>query len=104
MPVLHKRSRISPEVAARWAKWQSTPVSEKYLPLDARQMGYTVVRVAPPAREAFLDMVGLLTAYARLVQQEDCPDNVHNAWQDWHTEVRRLRAMLEGMLHAPAHS
>jgi hypothetical protein len=50
----------------RWDAWQATSVSQRLLPRSARQEGYTVVRVPPPLRSAFLDIAQVLRLYDRL--------------------------------------
>jgi hypothetical protein len=97
-PTRPRLNASAPESALPWEHWQTSRVCEKYLPLDARQMGYTVVRVHPACRAAFLEMVALFNAYGRLASRKRCPDDVSRAWQTWAHWTRRLRHCLERLL------
>jgi hypothetical protein len=79
----------------RWARWQQTPVAQKYLPHDARAMGYTVARIPPQARDAFLDLLRLLIAYAHLARRRQMPEEARAAWRAWQTWTRGMAAYLE---------
>jgi hypothetical protein len=79
--------------ALRWARWQTTPLSRRYLAREAAAQGYTLLKVPPACTAAFFACVDLLQARARCAGLEDA--TVTAAWQAWETWTRRLAASLE---------
>src|SRR5215475_11703256 len=78
----------------RWDAWQASPVATQRLtPADLRD-GYTVVRVHPQTREAFLDLLPLLTVYSQLASRRRPPEDLQALWREWRTWTRQLAAYL----------
>jgi hypothetical protein len=89
------RYKASPKAQRRWTHWQDTPASQRYLDAKARRQGWTVVWLASPSREPFLDVLPLLFAYARLAQQPGgFPDTLAPAWAAWLDHTQTLAAVL----------
>src|SRR5262252_1503153 len=83
----------------RWDAWQASPVATRRLTPEELREGYTVVRVHPQAREAFLDLLPLLTVYSQLASHRTPPEDLPAVWQEWRTWTRQLVAYLR-RLHA----
>jgi hypothetical protein len=77
----------------RWACWQRTPLSQRYLAREAAAQGYTLLKVAPQSTAAFFACVELLQAQARCAPVDD--PALTAAYQAWETWTRRLAAGLE---------
>jgi hypothetical protein len=77
----------------RWARWQRTPLSLRYLAREAAAQGYTLLHVAPQSTAAFFACVELLQAQARCAPVDD--PALTAACQAWETWTRRLAAYLE---------
>jgi hypothetical protein len=80
-------------MARRWARWQRTPLSQRYLARDAAAQGYTLLQVPPACTAAFFACVDLLQAQTRCAHLDDAA--LTAAWQAWETWTRRLAAYLE---------
>lgn len=87
-------SAVAPQTRTRWDAWQESPTSQRYLSVEARQAGYTVVYVHPHCREAFLALEGLMTVYGQLAGRRSCPALVQGLWRAWVTWTLRLAAYL----------
>lgn len=100
MPLHARPKRRQHHMQQRWESWQATQPVQRYLPLEAQQQGYTVVKVPPQCREAFLEFVALTFAYARLTNRRETPETVRPLWQRWGTWMRQIRhyyaALLDG--------
>src|SRR5215831_11792171 len=66
----------------RWDAWQATPVATRRLTAEELRDGYTVVRVHPQAREAFLDLLPLLSVYSQLASRRLPPEDLQAVWQE----------------------
>ena len=78
----------------RWDAWQATPVATRRLTAEELRDGYTVVRVHPQAREAFLDLLSFLTVYSQLASRHPPPEDLQAVWWAWRTWTRQLAASL----------
>src|SRR5262245_66366372 len=78
----------------RWDAWQATPVATRRLTAEELRDGYTVVRVHPQAREAFLDLLPLLTVYSQLPSRREPPAGLQAVWLAWRIRTRQLAAYL----------
>ena len=81
----------------RWDAWQASPVATRRLTPEELRDGYTVVRVHPQAREAFLDLLPLLTVYSQLASRREPPRDLQAVWRAWRTWTRQLTAYLRRM-------
>src|SRR5262245_38147285 len=68
---------------SRWDAWQASPVATRRLTPEELRDGYTVVRIHPQAREAFLDLLPLLTVYSQLASRHTPPEDLQAMWRDW---------------------
>jgi hypothetical protein len=82
----------------KWDRWQSTAVAKKYLSVEMRQSGYTIVRVSPACREAFVDTAALMRAYGEWAGREQMPTIIDHAFKTWWQWSYRLYAVLYRML------
>jgi len=78
----------------RWDAWQASTVATRRLTPEDLRDGYTLVRVHPQAREAFLDLLPLLTVYGQLASRREPPTDLQAVWQEWRTWTRQLVASL----------
>ena len=78
----------------RWDAWQASPVATRRLTPEELREGYTVVRVHPQAREAFLDLLPLLTVYSQLASRREPPADLQAVWRAWRTWTRQLAVSL----------
>src|SRR5262252_10273929 len=78
----------------RWDAWQASPVATRRLTPEELREGYTVVRVHPQAREAFLDLLPLLSVYSQLASRRLPPTDLQAVWQEWRSWTRQLVASL----------
>src|SRR5262245_20654308 len=78
----------------RWDAWQASPVATRRLTPEELREGYTVVRVHPQAREAFLDLLPLLTVYSQLASRRTPPEDLQAVWWEWRTWTRQVAASL----------
>lgn len=65
IPPLLSASRVR----LTWDQWQGSTVSQRFLPVAARQAGFSVLYVPSPLREAFLDVAQVMRLYDRLFQK-----------------------------------
>ena len=78
----------------RWNAWQASPVATRRLTPEELREGYTVVRVHPQAREAFLDLLPLLSVYSQLASRRLPPEDLQAIWREWRTWTQQLAAYL----------
>ena len=90
MPTRTRRSRQHP----RWHAWQSSAVTRGFLGPEDRAKGWTVLKVAPPSRDAFLDMVGVLALYGQLAPRYPTHPGLRLVWKLWHAWTRQLAGYL----------
>ena len=60
-----RKRRVNPA----WEAWQGSAISKRWLVPEARQSGYTVVRVLPACQDLFLTLASLLLTYGDLVHK-----------------------------------
>jgi hypothetical protein len=94
-------SRPSPHV--RWQAWQATPRPQRCLSEDERREGYTVVRIPPHGREAFLDLLKLLSLVQTLASRREPDATFQDLWSAWQTSQRQLTGVFLRLRdHQPA--
>ena len=79
-----------------WEGWQATPISQRLLPVEVRQQGYTVLRVPPKLREVFCLVARIFTDYDRRIQKRKrvLSSEQLAAFLAWHEATQALLTAL----------
>lgn len=69
----------------RWNTWQQKVTVPKgcQLSAEARANGYTIIRVPPVCREAFMDIFALMRAYHQWHTRQESSHLIDAAWTTW---------------------
>lgn len=85
----------------RWEAWQAKPISRRLLPSQARQEGYTVLRVPTALRLVFLDVAQVCRLYDALFQKgrRPLPASVLAHLRTWAEVTQALITALQETPH-----
>ena len=88
----------------RWDGWQQKLMVPKgcHLSAEAKANGYTLVRVHPVCREAFMDILGLMRAYGTWATRHESFHILDAAWETWVQWTGRLMAAAKRVIERRA--